>query len=138
MQKINRVAIDPKGMSLDTELKEASQQVAPRARSVVRLDYKTINGRTVLVESALDNGDPLPFGAEVYDELGNHVGVTGQGGQIIIRGVDKPSDLTVRWSDKPTDSCKIRLDLGPKEAKSSGLERYSLSCSPSTSVSGRH
>ncbi len=88
--QLNRVAIDPKGMSLDTELQEASQQVAPRARSVVRLDYKTVSGRTVLVEGVMSNGQPVPFGAEVYDERGNHVGMAGQGGQIIVRGVDGP------------------------------------------------
>lgn len=137
--QLNRVSLDPKGSSLDVELQETSKNIAPRARSIVRLDYKTVSGRTVLVDGTMENGDPIPFGAEVYDEQGNHVGMAGQGGQIIIRGVDKPSDLAVRWSDKPSDSCKIRLELGPKETKSPGLERYSLSCSPSTTaIPGMH
>ena len=129
--QLNRVTIDPKGMSMDTELQEASQQVAPRARSVVRLDYKTVNGRTVLVESTLDNGEPVPFGAEVYDDQGNHVGMAGQGGQIVIRGIDDPSDLTVRWSDKPEDSCKIRLIPMSERKRAADLERHELTCTSS-------
>jgi len=132
--QLNRVSLDPKGSSLDVELQETSKNIAPRARSVVRLDYKTISGRTVLVDGTLQSGDPIPFGAEVYDAEGNLVGMAGQGGQIIIRGVDKPSELTVRWSDKPDDSCKIQLDVGPRNTKSTSLERQSLSCSASAPV----
>jgi outer membrane usher protein len=128
--QLNRVAIDPKGMSLDTELQESSQQVAPRARSVVRLDYKTVSGRTMLIESSLNNGDALPFGAEVFDDQGKPVGVTGQGGQILVRGVEKPGELTVRWGDGEQNMCRIQInpDASLSGSKSRGMDRYQAPC----------
>lgn len=128
--QLNRVTIDPKGMAASTELEEASQTVAPRARSVVLLKYKTTSGRALLIDSVLSDGKPLPFGAEVFDAEGNNVGVTGQGGQVFVRGVEKSSDLTVRWGQSPGDSCRIHVDIQPeaKGAKQASFEQLKASC----------
>jgi outer membrane usher protein len=128
--QLNRVTIDPKGMAASTELEEASQTVAPRARSVVLLKYKTTSGRALLIDSALSDGKPLPFGAEVFDAEGKNVGVTGQGGQVFVRGVEKSSDLTVRWGQGANDSCRIHVDIKPeaKGAKQTGFEQLKAAC----------
>lgn len=128
--QLNRVTIDPKGMAASTELEEASQTVAPRARSVVLLKYKTTNGRALLIDSALSDGKPLPFGAEVFDAEGKNVGVTGQGGQVFVRGVEKSSELTVRWGQGANDSCRIHVDIKPeaKGAKREDFEKVKAAC----------
>lgn len=129
--QLNRVAIDPKGMSLDTELEVAAQQTAPRARSVVLLGYRTVGGQLTLIESALDDGDPLPFGAEVFDEQGRAVGVTGQGGQVLVRGVSPSSMLTVRWGSEDGQSCRLQLPaLLPQPAGELAHYRESCKASP--------
>jgi len=129
--QLNRVAIDPKGMSLDTELQVAAQQTAPRARSVVLLDYRTVGGQLILIESALDGGEPLPFGAEVFDEQGRVVGVTAQGGQMLVRGVARPSMLTVRWGNDDGQMCRLHLAAMPLEQRAGGLESYRQPCKTS-------
>ncbi len=128
--QLNRVTLDPKGMAASTELEEASQTVAPRARTVSLLKYKTVSGRALLIDSGLSDGKPLPFGAEVFDAEGKNVGVTGQGGQVFVRGVEKSSELTVRWGQGQNDSCRIRVDLKPqaKDAKQASFEQMKATC----------
>jgi outer membrane usher protein len=128
--QLNRVTIDPKGMAASTELEEASQTVAPRARTVSLLKYKTVSGRALLIDSTLSDGKPLPFGAEVFDADGKSAGITGQGGQVFVRGVEKSSELTVRWGQGPNDSCRIRIELKPqsKAVKQSNFEHMKATC----------
>ncbi|MGO4701953.1 fimbria/pilus outer membrane usher protein [Dyella sp. 2RAB6] len=124
----NRVAIDPRGMSMDTELQMASQQTAPRARAVVLLDYKTTGGRPLLIDGMLESGEPLPFGAEVSDEQGAVVGVTGQGGQVLVRGVERAATLTVRWGEGAGDRCLLRIDPASTRKHDGELEHMQRSC----------
>lgn len=124
----NHVVLDPKGTGLDVELKETSKYVAPRARSVVKLDFEARSGKAVLIEGTIRGGDPIPFGAEIYDEQGNSVGVAGQGGQAVVRGVSDASHLMVRWGDKPTDMCRIDLSVSANDP-ANGFDRYQVTCS---------
>jgi outer membrane usher protein len=128
--QLNRVTLDPKDMSVDTELEESSQTVAPRARSVVLLKYKTNSGRALLIDSGLSDGKSLPFGAEVFDADGNNVGVTGQGGQVFVRGVEKSQELMVRWGEGNGNSCRIHVDIKPriKSAKQADFEQLKAVC----------
>jgi outer membrane usher protein len=84
----------------------------------------------LLIDSGLSDGKPLPFGAEVFDAEGKNVGVTGQGGQVFVRGVEKSSELTVRWGQGPNDSCRIRADLKPlaKDTKQASFEQMKATC----------
>ena len=50
--RLNEVAIDPKGISADVELKTTSQQVAPHAGAVVMLSYATVTGHSALIDQA--------------------------------------------------------------------------------------
>lgn len=123
----NRITIDPSGTSLDVELKNTSQNVAPRARSVVKIDFATESGKAILIESKTLNGEPIPFGAEIYDDQGNSIGVAGQGGQAIVRGADKASRLTVRWGEQSSDQCHIDLNAASPTG-SIGMDSYQVFC----------
>jgi P pilus assembly protein, porin PapC len=96
---LNTVTIDPKGLPLDVQLDATSTQVAPHAGAVVMLKFKTKQGRTVILDVHLKNGDALPFGAEVFDEEGISLGMAGQAGKILARGVKRAGQLTARWQD---------------------------------------
>ena len=81
----NVVELDPKDLSVDVELKTAAQNVAPRAGSVVKLEFETVSGQALLITAVREDGSPLPFGADVFDEDGASVGVVGQGGKAFVR-----------------------------------------------------
>ncbi len=131
--RINEVAIDPKGTSTDVEMSVTSQRVAPHAGAVVLLKYATVNGRSVLIQSKLANGEQLPFGAEAFDEQGNSVGMTGQGGRIFVRTVaGDQGKLTVKWGSKADEQCALTYQLPPrdKDAKGIAYDSTSAVCSP--------
>lgn len=105
--RLNTVEIDPKGSSMDVELKETTQRVAPTHGAVVMLKYATQHGRSLLLEATLENGEDVPFGADVLDAAGARVGVVGQGGRIFVRVQDEQphGELTLRWG--VANECRI-------------------------------
>jgi outer membrane usher protein len=113
---LNTIQIDPKGLPLDVQLDATSAQVAPHEGAVVMLKFKTENGRALIVHATLENGQPLPFGAEVFNAKGTSLGVVGQGGQILARGIDPSGRLSVRWQDDDgtAQSCSFAYRVDPR------------------------
>jgi outer membrane usher protein len=112
---INSVDIDPKGLSTDVELQTTSQQIAPRAGSVTMLKFPTVSGRTAVVEARRTDGEPLPFGASVYDDTGKELGVVGQASRIVARGLQDHGELTVKWGEDSSAMCHIAYTLPARE-----------------------
>lgn len=125
--ELNTVTLDPKGMSAGTELQSTTVNVAPRLGSVVKLDYETKAGRAVIVDSQMQDGRPLPFGADVVDENGVNVGVVGQSSRLMLNGLLSSGDVTVRWGEGSANSCRVSVTLGPVKPVS-GYERLSAPC----------
>jgi len=135
---LNTVQIDPKGLPLDVQLTSTSAQVAPYGGAVVLLKFKTENGRTLLIHSQLENGNAPPFGAEVFNEKNASLGVVGQAGQILVRGVEQSGQLTVRWNDDDgqAQSCSFTYQLPAKgkDKSSKALEQINATCVRPTMV----
>jgi outer membrane usher protein len=130
--RLNEVAIDPKGISTDVELKTTSQQVAPHAGAVVMLSYATVSGRSALIDLALPDGTVVPFGADVTDGEGNSVGTVAQGGRAYVRLANDSAELKVRWGDALEQQCKASITL-PKRAadtKATTMDRLAAACLP--------
>ncbi|TCW83035.1 fimbrial protein [Burkholderia sp. SRS-46] len=112
---MNTVDLDPKGISMDVELKETSQQVAPRAGSVPLIKFATDTGRAAVIQARKWDGTPLPFGAEVTDETGKSLGVVGQASKLFVRGLKDSGELAVKWGDDARSVCRIAYDLPVKQ-----------------------
>ncbi len=111
---LNTVEIDPKGIPLDVDFKSTSQQVAPRANSVVMIHFSTVTGRAAVIAARLPNGAPLPFGATMYDAKGQSVGAIGQNSRIFVRGVADEGVLTAKWGDAADEQCTFGYHLPPQ------------------------
>jgi len=136
--QLNTIEIDPKGLPLDVQLDTTSAQVAPYAGAVVMLKFKTESGRTLIVEARLKDGQALPFGAEVFNEKGISLGVVGQAGQILLRGVDQAGRLTARWHEDngTAQSCSFDYRLTPKGKQKQTVVHYEqirVTCTKSSS-----
>ncbi|WP_285422104.1 fimbria/pilus outer membrane usher protein [Pseudomonas sp. efr-133-TYG-23] len=101
----NVVELDPKDLSVDVELKTAARNVAPRAGSVVKLQFETVSGQALLISTQREDGSPLPFGSDVFDEDGASVGIVGQGGKAFVRVSRARGKLTVKWGSTATATC---------------------------------
>lgn len=131
---MNTIQVDPKGLPLDVQLSETSARVAPYAGAVVLLKFKTETGRTIIVHAHFANGEALPFGSEVFDEKGASLGVVGQGGNILVRGVNQSGSLIARWHDDggKAHSCTFEYQLAGNEKNkhSKTFETMDKTCSP--------
>ncbi|WP_202883561.1 fimbria/pilus outer membrane usher protein [Pseudomonas sp. RW10S2] len=109
----NQVEIDPKGLPMSVELDSSIQHVAPTAGAVVRLRFETSGGgRSVIMRASQASGHPLPFGAEVKDAAGQHVGTVAQGGRIVLRGLQTvKGTLHATWGDSATEGCSLPYEL---------------------------
>ena len=128
------MAIDPSGSSLDVELNETSQQVAPRAGAVVHLKYTTNQGRAVLLNVRLDDGSSLPFGAGVTDAEGTSVGMVGQGGQLYARIKPETRQLLINWGSKTHQQCALVIPAGPGQGQQ--LQQLDAVCAAGKQVAG--
>ena len=130
--ELNEVAIDPIGTSMDIELTETSQQVAPRAGAVVALKYGTNNGQALLLNVSLADGQPLPFGASVVDDRGVSVGMVGQGGQLYARVKEGARRLLISWGNKAEQQCALSLPAGKSDKQQ--LLQVDVVCSQTQSA----
>lgn len=111
----NVVELDPKDLSVDVELKTAAQNVAPRAGSVVKLQFETTSGQALLITALREDGSPLPFGSDVFDESGASVGIVGQGGKAFVRVANAQGQLTVKWGRDADASCLLHYSIAEEQ-----------------------
>jgi len=120
----NEVDIDPQGLPLNVDLLQTSRIATPRAGSAVLLEFATHSGgRAVVIDTKLmldDKAQPIPFGADVFDETGNAVGVVGQDSRILARNLPDAGTLTVQWGDDDEQRCVIAYQLPVRK----GSARY--------------
>nr|WP_235186772.1 fimbria/pilus outer membrane usher protein [Serratia sp. DD3] len=132
--QMNDISIDPKGTAANVELDNTSQKVAPYSGAVVKVKYNTKQGTPILV-NATYQGEPLPFGADVFDNKDNNVGSVGQGGQLYARVVEDKGQLSVKWGDGSDMQCRVSYILMPvaKEQKQTPMQQFNSVCQPDTS-----
>ncbi len=110
----NEIDIDPAGLPLDIELSAGWGSAVPTAGAVVKMVLPTAIGRNALIEALMDDGTPLPFGADVFNEAGDVVGVVGQGSRLWLRGLEEQGVLSVR--NGADQQCEIPYDLRTGQA----------------------
>uniref|UniRef100_UPI0018AC82A7 FimD/PapC C-terminal domain-containing protein n=1 Tax=unclassified Serratia (in: enterobacteria) TaxID=2647522 RepID=UPI0018AC82A7 len=135
--QMNDISIDPKGTSSDVELDNTSQKVAPYSGAVVKVKYATKHGTPILV-NATYQGEPVPFGADIFDSKGNSVGSVGQGGQLYARVAEDRGQLRVKWGEGSEMQCAVSYVLMPvaKGQKQAQIQQFTSTCSPgNTSLS---
>ncbi|SEW28533.1 fimbria/pilus outer membrane usher protein [Luteibacter sp. 329MFSha] len=123
--QLNTLSIDPIGASHDVELESTSESVAPRAGAFVRLEYNATVADSLLILATRPDGGPLPFGASVYDDAGQPVGVVGQASRIFARGALAGRQLTVSWGDGESEggSCRILVPTELEGLETKGMHR---------------
>lgn len=126
--RMNNVELDPKGIPMDVELQTSSQLIAPRAGVVVALSYPTANGQPVFLRGVKDDGQPLPFGAQVIDAQGMEVGLVGQGGLAFLRGLADSGTLSVKWGENIDDQCVIAYHLPPRKVGEQAAVKIDVVC----------
>ena len=90
---------DPVGASV------ISKTVTEGAIGYVHFDM--LSGRKGMVELFRQDGNPLPFAAEVFNAGGIQLGMVGEGGMAYLAGLREGLVMQVRWGEG--DHCDVSL-----------------------------
>ncbi|MEX3636224.1 fimbria/pilus outer membrane usher protein [Paraburkholderia sp. BR14320] len=133
--RVNTVALDPSDVPLDVELGNTSEEVVPRANSLVKVKIATTQGTPIFAEVMDREGKAMPMGAELFNESEKSVGIVGQGGLAYLRGLEHEGKLLVRWGNRAAEQCVMPYTV-PDDDKAQGshhagiVARIKLSCDP--------
>lgn len=114
--RLNDITLDPQGMSADVELDGSSQRIAPYAGSISQVSFVTKLGKAIYIHSMKENGDTLPFAAEVFDTKGENVGMVAQGSMVYLRTNTRADTVTVKWGENANEQCRIQYDVSAQAA----------------------
>ncbi|WP_213132935.1 fimbria/pilus outer membrane usher protein [Citrobacter sp. FP75] len=126
--QLNHVAIDPEGSDLGVDFDNTSQDVVPRAGSVVKVKFNTQTGTPLLITSSW-KGEPLPFGADIFDDDNTYIGAVSQGGVIYVKVSRTKGKLTIRWGEGTQHQCQVAYALStPNSVNKNSFQRFSSAC----------
>jgi len=113
----NTVGIDISKLESDVEVKSTSSVAIPRSGAIVRVDFETDQGRSLLLDLHRSDNSFIPLGADVIDEQGHSVGSVGQAGQAYVRGVEESGKLRVVWGSGADGTCTVTYQITPSAQK---------------------
>ncbi|MCC8395678.1 fimbrial biogenesis outer membrane usher protein [Paraburkholderia sp. MMS20-SJTR3] len=133
--RVNTVALDPSDVPLDIELGNTSEEVVPRANSLVKVKIATTQGTPLFAEVEDREGKALPMGTELFDETEKSVGIVGQGGLAYLRGLEGEGKLRVRWGNDDAQQCVMAYKVPDEDTTDTSrptgiVARIKLSCDP--------
>jgi outer membrane usher protein len=130
----NNIELDPTGLSLDVQLAATSARVAPYGGAVAMVNFDTEYGRSALVRARMDDGRPVPFGAQVVDTTGRALGVVGQGGRLLVRGVEDQGTMILSWpEDSAMRQCRVSYRIpAPAPGATTEYPTLDVRCTPDT------
>lgn len=110
--RINEVSLDAKGMSEEVELEGASQRVAPYAGAITKVDFATKLGKAIYIHALDQNGNTLPFGADIINSNNENIGIVAQGSLVYLRTEQLSDTITVKWGEEQNEQCQMPYDIG--------------------------
>nr|WP_318383306.1 outer membrane usher protein [uncultured Enterobacter sp.] len=107
----NTIGLDITDIESDVEVINTSTIAVPRSGAVIRVDFATDQGRSLLLELERSDHQFIPLGADVLNEQGVSIGAVGQAGQAYVRGIDDSGTLRVVWGSGPHTACRVAFRI---------------------------
>lgn len=123
----NIISLDPSRLSADAEIKQTDVTVVPTQGAVIPATFVTHIGGRALVTLMRPDGKPVPFGALVTPkkQASSGSGITGEGGQVYLSGLDGKGALLARWGEAQQCRADYRL---PEKQGPAGLYLLEAVC----------
>ncbi|WP_207001656.1 fimbria/pilus outer membrane usher protein [Trinickia mobilis] len=124
--RANRVALRTEDLDRQAAVKAATVDVVPRRGAVVLAPFEIAKGR-LLLNIRNESGEPMPFGARIFDADRHEVGMVGPDGQGFVTGAGDAATLTVRWGKQMREACQLSFDM-TSLAEASDLPELDVVC----------
>lgn len=118
----NQISIEQSDLPLDAKIQGLNMEVYPYYRSAVMLNFPVTRTREAFFSLVQDNGIPLPVGAIVTNEKGEHFPV-GVRGEVFLTDLNVMNSLKAQWQNQ---SCHFTLEV--PENKDQMLEMGEVIC----------
>lgn len=109
--RVNLVDVDPRGIGHDVRFDSTMMQVVPRAGAIALVPFATSRETSWMLRAQREDGEHVPFGAEVRDANGAVLGTVGQGGTAFLSGEPAEGALRVEWGDAEHERCHVEDGL---------------------------
>lgn len=109
--RMNEIYLDPTNTSYDFELTDNFKNITPYAGAISRVNFVSKSGKAVYIQSVRENGESLPFAAEIYNTEGAHIGVVTQGSLAFLRTNQAIDTVKVKWGQAEDQQCLIHYDI---------------------------
>ncbi len=107
----NNISIEiPADKNENVDISDGSAMVVPYSGAAVKIKFKTLSGKAVMLQIKASNGDYLPFGTEIYNKEGKQMGFVGQGGNIYLRINDDKETFVAKVND--SQRCTVHFPPG--------------------------
>ncbi|WP_127959853.1 fimbria/pilus outer membrane usher protein [Serratia microhaemolytica] len=112
------VQMDTRTLAKNKDIINGWQQVEPARGAVSHINFDLVTTRRVLIDVTDEQGNPLPYGAAVFDDQDNFVTVVAANSSVFINDVSNIRQMSVQ-ADGST-ICSFTLSL-PEKTDVSGL-----------------
>lgn len=118
----NQISIEQSDLPLDAKIKGLNMDVYPYYRSGVMLNFPVTRTREAFFSLVQNTGTPLPVGAIVTNEKGEHFPV-GLRGEVFLTDLNVTNQLKAQWENQ---SCQFLLEV--PENKNQRLDMGEVIC----------
>ncbi|MEX6001019.1 FimD/PapC C-terminal domain-containing protein [Providencia vermicola] len=108
-------------MSTDIDLDNNLIKVAPYAGSAVLVKFDTKKGNNITYRITLQDKNAVPFGADIYDENNNKIGLVGQGGLVHFNSQSEQGTVFVKWGEDSNQRCKFDYRISDNNSISESI-----------------
>jgi outer membrane usher protein len=100
----NQLRIELDDLPLNARVGQTRTETAPYYRSGVVVNFDVRASNNVTLRAILPDGSPMPEGAVAVVENINESFPVGRDGRVYLQGIDRSSEIEIRWNGK---TCEI-------------------------------
>jgi len=99
----NKLRIEIDDLPLNSKVGDIAAEAAPYSRSGVIVNFNVQESNNVLLRAVLVDGSPVPEGAFATINRSQKMYPVGRDGKLFLQGIDRSSQITLRWNGQTCD-----------------------------------
>jgi len=99
----NKLRIEIEDLPLNAKVGDVVAEAAPYSRSGVIVNFNVQESNNVILRAVLVDGSPVPEGAFATVSWSQEMYPVGRNGKLFLQGIDRSSQITLRWSGQSCD-----------------------------------
>jgi outer membrane usher protein len=99
----NNLRIEIEDLPLNAKVGDVATETAPYSHSGVIVNFNVRESSNVLLRAVLADGSPVPEGAAATINRSQELYPVGRDGKLFLQGIDRSSQITLRWNGQTCD-----------------------------------